>query len=159
MTTWRYEPEWWRLSTLDKFVHTTSSKKWILVIIIIIVVLPNLYFLWLVHSKLPQKTALLGGEQIEPWKVHPTSGRPALIIAPLSLERSKRSFPHYIPLTGAFKNATKTSTFRRRAKRVLKSAPLSLTWWCSLCASEQGLTNGCGHSSTYCIQQSILIIF
>ena len=29
-----------------------------------------------------------------------------------------------------------------------------LTWWCSLCASERGLTNGYGHSSIYCIQQS-----
>ena len=30
-----------------------------------------------------------------------------------------------------------------------------LTWWCSLFSSERGLTNGCGHSSIYCIQQSI----
>ena len=29
-----------------------------------------------------------------------------------------------------------------------------LTWWCSLCASERGLTNGYGHSSIYCNQQS-----
>ena len=29
-----------------------------------------------------------------------------------------------------------------------------LTWWCSLCALERGLTNGYGHSSIYCNQQS-----
>ena len=29
---------------------------------------------------------------------------------------------------------------------------------CSFCALERGLTNGCGHSSIYCIQQSILKI-
>ena len=55
----------------------------------------------------------------------------------------------------------KTTTFERQAKWAWKSDSLSLdyvmflTWWCSLCASEWGLTNGCGHSSIDCNQQSI----
>ena len=43
------------------------------------------------------------------------------------LSRAKREkFPFYIPLTGAPKSATKTTTFERRAKRALnKYTPLS----------------------------------
>ena len=45
----------------------------------------------------------------------------------LPLSRAKREkFPFYIPLTGAHKSASKTTTFERRAKRALNKYPLSL---------------------------------
>ena len=50
------------------------------------------------HSKVPKKTPLLRGEQSKPCKVSP------------SLEQSEISFPLYIPLTGVFKSAKKTTT-------------------------------------------------
>ena len=57
----------------------------------------------LVHTKLQQKPALLRGKHSEPTKTF------------ISLKRSERSFPLYMPLTGAHKIAAKTSTFERRA--------------------------------------------
>ena len=129
------------------------------------------------HSKLQQKPALLSGEHNEPTKTS------------LSLEQSKRSFPLYIPLTGAFKIAAKTSTLRSfpdyipltgalkiaaKTSTFKKFPSLHTFYWCfqhssknqhfwdvSLStyplrrASERGLTNGPGHSSINCIQQSI----
>ena len=113
------------------------------------------------HTKVPKKTTLLRGEQSEPW-----------ISTPLSLERSERSSPFYIPLTGAHKSAKKNTTFDRRAKRALNKYPslsqakgekfpfLYTPYWCTqICQkkhaferwAERGLTNGCGHLSIYCI--------
>ena len=115
-----------------------------------------------VHTKVPPKPPLLRGERSKP-----------RISTPLSLERSERSSPFYIPLTGAFKSATKTTTFERQAKCALKSAPsnsskareVSISTYPLLLTTtferrvERGLTNGCGHSSIYCISAINLILY
>ena len=92
---------------------------------------------------------------------------------PPFLERSERSFPLYIPLTGAPRFATENQHFWEVSKaspekwlpfswlKWEKFPSLHTPYWCtqncwySLSASERGLTNGFGHSSIYCIQQSI----
>ena len=104
-------------------------------------VLPNLYYFQPVHPKVPKKPPLLRGEQSEPWisallslersersslptyplpSAHKSATKTttferramqALKSAPLPLKQSKRSFPFYISLTGAFKSASENRHF------------------------------------------------
>ena len=78
---------------------------------------------------------------------------------PSSLSSEAREVPlSTYPLPVHTKVPQKTTTFERRAKRALKSATLQLKQsiphttnhyiWRQ---AERGLTNGCGHSSIYCI--------
>ena len=114
-----------------------------------------------VHTKVPQKPPLLRGEQSKPWISTPSLSSEARevpflhtpyrctqkcqkktpllrgkqsepwISTPLSLKWSERSSLSTYPFLVHTKVPHKTTTFERRA--------------------ERGLTNGCGHSSIYCI--------
>ena len=109
------------------------------------------------HPKVPQKTTTF--ERRAKWALKSDS---------LSLERSERIFPHLPPYWCTQKCHIKPPLFIGKHKEPWKLTPslekwlsfswlnvMFLIWWCSLCASEWGLTNGCGHSSIYCIQQWI----